>query len=85
MILDQAMQFMLADMSAARLLIWNAAWRCDAGLPFTKESSHAKPFAGDLCARNVWNARKHSELLQGIPIERFYRDAKIHQKWDGTS
>lgn len=88
----QAIQFMLADMSAeidaARLLIWNAAWRRDAGLPFTKESSHAKLFAGDMCVRNVSNAL---QIFGGYgyskeyPIERFYRDAKIHQIWDGTN
>ena len=56
----QAVQFMLADMSAeidaARLLMHKAAWRRDQGLPFTKESSHAKLFAGDMCMRNVTNA-----------------------------
>ena len=88
----QAIQFMLADMSAeidaARLLIWNAAWRRDAGLSFTKESSHAKLFAGDMCVRNVSNAL---QIFGGYgyskeyPIERFYRDAKIHQIWDGTN
>jgi butyryl-CoA dehydrogenase len=88
----QAVQFMLADMSAeidaARLLIWNAAWRRDAGLPFTKESSHAKLFAGDMCVRNVSNAL---QIFGGygyskeFPVERFYREAKIHQIWDGTN
>lgn len=88
----QAIQFMLADMSAeidaARLLIWNAAWRRDAGLPFTKESSHAKLFAGDMCVRNVSNAL---QIFGGYgyskeyPVERFYREAKIHQIWDGTN
>ena len=88
----QAIQFMLADMSteisAARLLVWNAAWRRDAGLPFTKDASHAKLFAGDMCVRNVANAL---QIFGGYgyskeyPIERFYRDAKIHQIWDGTN
>ncbi|KUM24063.1 hypothetical protein AU467_31695 [Mesorhizobium loti] len=88
----QTIQFMLADMSAeieaARLLTWNAAWRRDAGLPFTKEASHAKLFAGDMCVRNVSNAL---QIFGGYgyskeyPIERFYREAKIHQIWDGTN
>ncbi len=88
----QAVQFMLADMSAeidaARLLLWKAAARRDAGRPFTKESSHAKLFAGDMCVRNVTNAM---QIFGGYAyskehaVERYYRDAKIHQIWDGTN
>jgi alkylation response protein AidB-like acyl-CoA dehydrogenase len=88
----QAVQFMLADMSAeidaARLLIWKAASRRDAGLPFTKESSHAKLFAADMCVRNVSNAMQvfgGYSYSKEYPIERHYRDAKVHQIWDGTS
>jgi alkylation response protein AidB-like acyl-CoA dehydrogenase len=88
----QAVQFMLADMSteidAARLLMWKAAARRDAGLPFTKESSHAKLFAGDMCVRNVTNAMQifgGYAYSKEYPVERYYRDAKIHQIWDGTN
>jgi len=88
----QAVQFMLADMSAeidaARLLVWKAASRRDAGLPFTKESSHAKLFAADMCVRNVSNAMQvfgGYSYSKEYPIERHYRDAKVHQIWDGTS
>ena len=88
----QAIQFMLADMSteidAARLLIWKAAARRDAGLPFTKESSHAKLFASDMCVRNVANAMQifgGYAYSKEYPVERHYRDAKIHQIWDGTN
>ena len=88
----QAVQFMLADMSAeidaARLLMLKAAWRRDAGLPFTKESSHAKLFAGDMCVRNVTNAMQifgGYAYSKEFPVERYYRDAKIHQIWDGTN
>jgi alkylation response protein AidB-like acyl-CoA dehydrogenase len=88
----QAIQFMLADMSAeidaARLLMWKAACRRDAGLPFSKESSHAKLFAGDMCVRNVGNAMQifgGYAYSKEYPVERYYRDAKIHQIWDGTN
>jgi len=88
----QAVQFMLADMSteidAARLLVHKAAWRRDQGLTFAKESSHAKLFAGDMCVRNVGNAMQifgGYGYTKEFPIERFYRDAKIHQIWDGTN
>ena len=88
----QAVQFMLADMSAeidaARLLVHRAAWRRDQGLSFTKESSQAKLFAGDMCVRNVTNAMQifgGYAYSREFPVERFYRDAKIHQIWDGTN
>jgi alkylation response protein AidB-like acyl-CoA dehydrogenase len=88
----QAVQFMLADMSteidAARLLMYKAAWRRDQGLAFTKESSHAKLFAGDMCVRNVANAMQifgGYSYSKDFAVERYYRDAKIHQIWDGTN
>jgi alkylation response protein AidB-like acyl-CoA dehydrogenase len=88
----QAVQFMLADMSAeidaARLLMHKAAWRRDHGLPFTRESSHAKLFAGDMCMRNVTNAMQifgGYAYSKEYPVERHFRDAKIHQIWDGTN
>ena len=88
----QAIHHMLADMSieidAARLLIWRAAWLRDSGQPFTKASSQAKTFASDMCVRNVTNAM---QILGGYSyskeysIERHFRDAMIHQIWDGTN
>ncbi|RVO73534.1 acyl-CoA dehydrogenase family protein [Sinorhizobium medicae] len=88
----QAIQIMLADMSteieAARLLLYKAATRRDTGLPSTMESSHAKLFAADMCMRSVTNAMQifgGYAYSKEYPVERFYRDAKIHQIWDGTS
>ncbi len=88
----QAVHHMLADMSieiaAARLLVWNAAWRRDTGKTFTKESSQAKTFAGDMCMRNVTNAMQifgGYSYSKEFNIERHFRDAKIHQIWDGTN
>jgi butyryl-CoA dehydrogenase len=88
----QAVQFMLADMSAeieaARLLVWHAASRRDIRQSFTKESSHAKLFAGDMCVRTATNAMQifgGYAYSKEYPVERYYREAKIHQIWDGTN
>ena len=88
----QAIQFMLADMSAeidaARLLTLKAAWLRDQGRNFTKESSHAKMFSSDMCVRHVSNAMQifgGYSYTKDLPLERYYRDAKIHQIWDGTN
>jgi alkylation response protein AidB-like acyl-CoA dehydrogenase len=88
----QAVEAMLADMSvdieAARLLTQRAAWRRDLGLSYSKEASQAKLFAAEICVTQVSNAL---QIFGGYgyskeyPIERYYRDAKIHQIWDGTS
>jgi len=88
----QAVNHMLADMSieiaAARLLVLHAAWRRDAGQPFTKESSQAKTFASDMCMRTVTNAMQifgGYSYSRELSVERYFRDAKIHQIWDGTN
>ena len=51
----QAIQFMLADMAtqieAARLLIWQAAWRKGAGKPYSKQASIAKLYASEMSGR----------------------------------
>jgi alkylation response protein AidB-like acyl-CoA dehydrogenase len=88
----QSVQFMIADMAieieAARLLMYKAAALRDAGKPFTIPTSFAKTFAGDMCMRNVTNAMQvfgGYAYSKDFPIERFFRDAKIHQIWDGTN
>jgi len=88
----QAVRFMLADMSidinAARLLLYQAAWRRDRGQPFTKESSQAKVFASDMCMKHVANAMQifgGYSYVKDFPVERYFRDSKIHQIWDGTN
>jgi len=79
---------MAMDLDAARLLVYRAAALADAGRPFVIEASKAKLFASTA-------ARKHAaEALQihggygyttEFPIERFYRDAKITEIYEGTS
>jgi butyryl-CoA dehydrogenase/short/branched chain acyl-CoA dehydrogenase len=88
----QAMQHLLADcdtrIEAARLLVWNAARRRDAGLPFVREAAMAKLVAGDAAEFVTSSA---VEIFGGngytteYPVEKLYRDAKIGKIYEGTS
>ena len=88
----QAIQFMLADMAtrmdAARLLTWRAAALKDAGGKYTKEAAMAKLFASEAA---MWVATKGIQAHGGygytkeFPVERFFRDAKITEIYEGTS
>ncbi|MFF2854785.1 acyl-CoA dehydrogenase family protein [Peribacillus sp. NPDC058002] len=88
----QGVGFMLAEMEteidAGRLLLYRAAHLRDVGLPFTKQSSMAKYFCSDNAMRHTTNA---VQIFGGYgyskeyPVERFMRDAKICQIYDGTS
>ena len=88
----QAIHWKLADaatrIEAARLLVRQAAWRKDQGLPFTKEAAAAKLFAATMC-REV--AREMLQVLGGVgytsdyPLERYYRDAKVTEIYEGTN
>jgi acyl-CoA dehydrogenase len=79
---------MAMDLDAARLLTYRAAALCDAGEPFAIAASKAKLFASTA-------ARTHaSEAVQihggygyttEFPVERYYRDAKITEIYEGTS
>ena len=88
----QAIQFKLADMKteldAARLLTYSAAWRKQQGLPHTAEGAEAKLFASRAAVRITQEA---IQVLGGygytkeFPVERYYRDAKITELYEGTS
>jgi len=88
----QAVQWMLADMAteidAARLLTYRAAHLKNQGLPYVKESAMAKLFAGEMAMKV---ANKAVQLHGGYgyvkdyPVERFFRDAKITEIYEGTS
>ncbi|OAT81840.1 acyl-CoA dehydrogenase [Desulfotomaculum copahuensis] len=88
----QAVQFMLADMAtrvdAARLLVYRAARRRDMGLSYTKEASMAKLYATDTAMQVTTDA---VQILGGYgycqeyPVERYMRDAKITQIYEGTN
>lgn len=79
---------MAADVDAARLLVYRAAWMKDKGLPTTKETSIAKLFATEVAVK----AASEAVLIHGgrgysneYPVERFYRDIKGLQIYEGTS
>jgi len=88
----QGVQWMLADMAkdltAARLLVQNAAAKLDAGQSAAIESSMAKCFAGDAAVQHTCNAVQifgGSGYIRGFEVERLYRDAKITQIYEGTN
>lgn len=88
----QGIQFLLADMdkdiSAARMLIYNAAMQIDAGMDATKACSIAKCFASDSAVQHTSNAIQvfgGSGFIKGYEVERLYRDAKITQIYEGTN
>ncbi len=88
----QGMQFQYADVAtqieAARLLVYNAARLKDAGRPFLKEAAMAKLMSSQVAERAASMA---IEFCGGVgftkeyPVEKYYRDAKIGQIYEGTS
>ena len=88
----QAIQHKLADMSmeidAARLLVYRAAWLKQQGRRHTEEGAKAKLFASEMARRQTAEA---IQILGGygytkeFPVERYYRDAKITEIYEGTS
>ncbi len=89
---NQAVQFMLADMSmdieAGRLLYMKAAWMETQGMPFTREAAYAKTFCSDMAMRvttDVVQVFGGYGYMRDYPVEKYMRDAKINQIWDGTN
>jgi len=79
---------MAADVDAARLLVYRAAWLKQQGLPTTRETSIAKLFATEAAVK----AASEAVLIHGgrgysnaFPVERYYRDIKGLQIYEGTS
>ena len=94
----QAIQFKLADMAmeieAARLLTYQAAWLADrsiasdGGIRYTKESSFAKLYAGEVAVRVANEAVQifgGYGFIKDYPAEKFYRDVKLCTIGEGTS
>jgi alkylation response protein AidB-like acyl-CoA dehydrogenase len=88
----QAIQFKLADMAtwieAARLLVYQSAYRASAGLSYGKESAMAKMYASDVAMRVTTEAVQvfgGYGYTREFPVERMMRDAKITQIYEGTN
>jgi len=88
----QAIQFMLADMTtqieAARLLVYQAAYRASAGLSYSRESAMAKLIASETAMKVTTQAVQiHGGYgyTREYPVERMMRDAKITEIYEGTS
>ncbi len=88
----QGTGFKLADMAteidAADWLTLAAAWRLDEGLDANRQIAQAKLFASEMLARVTDHAVQifgGMGLMDDLPIERFWRDARVERIWDGTS
>ena len=89
----QGVQFLLADMAtrveAARLLVYSASARLDAGMPGTsKASAMAKLFASDTAMQVTTDAVQlfgGAGYTKEFPVERMMRDAKVTQIYEGTN
>jgi alkylation response protein AidB-like acyl-CoA dehydrogenase len=88
----QAVQFQIAraatEVEAARLMVYNAARLRDAGQPFLKEAAMCKVFSSEVAehvsslAVNLYGGYG---FVKDYPVEKFFRDAKIGQIYEGTS
>jgi butyryl-CoA dehydrogenase len=79
---------MATDIEAARLLVHQAAMLRDAGYPHTKESAMAKMRASDVAMRVTVDALQihgASGYSKNLPLERYVRDAKLTQIYEGTN
>jgi alkylation response protein AidB-like acyl-CoA dehydrogenase len=88
----QGVQFQLAEMrvdvEAARVLVYNAARLKDAGKPFIEEAAIAKYFsskASERVSSMAIDLFGGNGFTKDYPVEKFYRDAKIGQIYEGTS
>jgi acyl-CoA dehydrogenase len=88
----QGVSFKLADMiteiDAADLLTLSAAWRVEQKLPSNREIASAKLYASEMLARVTDEAIQiygGMGLMNDLPLERFWRDARVERIWEGTS
>ena len=88
----QGVSFKLADMAmemrAADIMVLNAAWKIDQGTLTDQDAAMAKLFASEMLGRATDNAVQifgGMGLMKELPIERFWRDARVERIWDGTS
>jgi glutaryl-CoA dehydrogenase (non-decarboxylating) len=79
---------MVAEVEAARALVWNAAVRTDMGLPATRDSSIAKYFSGEVASRVSQHAAEifgGSAFSDEYPIATYFNYAKLWQTGEGSA
>ncbi len=88
----QGVSFKLADMvteiDAADFLTLAAAWRLDQRLEANRQIAEAKLYASEMLARvtdECLQIHGGMGLMSDLPLERFWRDARVERIWDGTS
>lgn len=88
----QAVQFQIAqaatDLEAARLMVYNAARLKDAGQPFVREAAMAKLFSSQVCEKVTSLAVQlfgGNGYTKEYPVEKYWRDSKVGQIYEGTS
>ena len=88
----QGVGFKLADMAteiaAAELLVLMAAWKLDQGSAMDQDFAMAKLYATEMLARvtdQTLQIYGGMGLMEELPIERLWRDARVERIWDGTS
>lgn len=88
----QGIQFMLADMAmnieAARLLVHKSAFLLELGTPSATSASFAKTFAADTAMKVAGDAVQifgGYGFIREYPVEKYFRDAKIMQIYEGTN
>jgi len=86
--IQEAVANMATDIEAARMLVRYAAWCKDQGKPFSKEAAMAKLFASETAMASATKAIQiHGGYgyIKDYPVERYFRDAKITEIYEGTS
>lgn len=88
----QAVQFQIAEaaieLEAARLMVYNSARLKDAGEPFLKEAAMAKYYSSNVCEKITSVAVQlfgGNGYTKEYPVEKFWRDSKVGQIYEGTS
>ncbi len=79
---------MATELEAAELLTQRAAWKHDAGQMTDQDAAMAKLYATEALARITDQAVQifgGMGLMSELPVERFWRDARVERIWDGTS
>lgn len=88
----QSVQWMIADMAtqveALRSLVYRVAWMVDTGQPFTQMAAMCKLYGSEVASRAIDTALQiHGGLglSRDFPVERFFRDARIAEIFEGTN